>query len=197
MAEKKTNDNTENTPDTIHEDESTLYEGISQIEFDEWFDNLLDIDIDLDIFDTIDLESESEVEESENLFKEAKNAYNKVDDKLLDFIGNFVVNQDNAAKQKKKLKDVFFWFTMISFVVIILTPIFCLIVLMLADVYEYYIVFGAITASIVEVLTTIIVLPKIVAEYLFNKEEENANIKIVELMQKYSEMIHGYDADSK
>lgn len=47
----------------------------------------------------------------------------------------------------------------------------------------------------VEVLTTVIILPKIVAEYLFNKEEENSNIKIVEIMQKYSETIHGYDRD--
>lgn len=148
---------------------------------------------DVDLF--YSAEEEPEIEESEKLFKDAKKAYNKVDDKLLDFIGNFVVNQDNAAKQKKTLKNVFFWFTMISFGIIILTPIICLVVLLYINVNEYYIVFGSITASIIEVLTTIIVLPKIVAEYLFNKEEEHANIQIVELMQKYSEMMHGYDME--
>lgn len=138
-------------------------------------------------------EEYNEISESENLFKEAKEAYNKVDDKLLDFIGNFVVNQDKVAKQKKKLKNIFFWFAMICFAFIVLTPIICLIVLMIFNVSDYYIIFGAISAALLEVLTTVIVLPKIVAEYLFNKEEENANIKIVELMQKYSDTMHGYE----
>ena len=163
-------------------------------EFDaSWLEGL---DLNLDLFDEDQEEVESEVEESKNLFIEAKSTYNKVDDKLLVFIDNFVVNQNNAAKQKKQLKDIFFWFTMISFALIVITPIICLVALMCADVYDYYIIFGAIVASLVEVLTTIIILPKIVAEYLFNKKEENSNIKIVELMQKYSEMIHGYDKDS-
>lgn len=154
-----------------------------------WFD-----DLDFDIFD-ID-EPEPEVEESKNLFIEAKGTYNKIDDILIDFIGNFVINQDNAAKQKKMLKDIFFWFVMVGFAIIVVTPIVSLFLLMWFKASDYYIIFGAIVASLVEVLTTIIVLPKIVAEYLFNKKEEKANIQIVELMQKYSEMIHGYDKDS-
>ena len=140
---------------------------------------------------------DEEISESENLFKEAKEAYNKIDDKLLDFIENFVVNQNAVAIQKKNLKNIFFWFTMISFALIVLTPIICLIVLMVAKVKDYYIIFGSIVAALIEVLTTVIVLPKIVAEYLFNKEEEKANIQIVELMQQYSDTMHGYDYKEK
>ncbi|MBQ8878347.1 MAG: hypothetical protein IJ029_06435 [Lachnospiraceae bacterium] len=165
---------------------------VSDEEIEKWLNEAL---YDVDLFESED--EISEISESETLFKEAKDAYNRVDDKLLDFIGNFVTNQNNAAQQKKTLKNIFFWFTMISFAIIIVTPIICLLVLMHAKVRDYYIIFGAIVASLLEVLTTIIVLPKIVAEYLFNKEEEASNIKIVELMQKYSEMIHGYDAEKE
>lgn len=134
-----------------------------------------------------------EINESENIFKEAQKAYSKVDDNILRFIGNFVDNQDNAAKQKKKLKGIFFAITMFGFSVVLLTPIGLIIAMGILNMYDSYVVITAIISAIVEVLTTIIILPKIVAEYLFNKEEENSNIKIVELMQKYSETMHGYD----
>lgn len=50
-----------------------------------------------------------------------------------------------------------------------------------------------IIASLAQTLASIIKLPKIVAEYLFNKEEDVSTIKIVELMQAYSEKVHSYD----
>lgn len=134
-----------------------------------------------------------EINESESIFKEAQKAYSKVDDNILAFIANFVENQNNAAKQKKKLKGIFFVITMFGFSVVLLTPIALIIAVGILDMNDGYIVITAIISAIVEVLTTIIILPKIVAEYLFNKEEENSNIKIVELMQKYSETMHGYD----
>lgn len=164
----------------------------------------------------IDLTNASEIEsytsetsdsnkfsESGKIFQEAKESYNKVDDKLIEFIGNFVTNQNQAAKQKKQLKNIFFWFTMVIFAVIVMTPIICLFVMLAIGANKYYMVLVSLISSVAEVLTTVIVLPKIVAEYLFNKEEETANIKIVELMQKYSDTIHGYgkynssESDSK
>lgn len=160
-------------------------------DFEKWLNETFEP---IDLFDE-DADFFEEINESENLFKEAKESYNKVDDKLLDFIHNFVVNQDGAARQKKRLKEIFFWFTMICFAIIVLTPIACFAALTMLRVSNYIIVLGSITAAVVEVLTTVIILPKIVAEYLFNKEEENSNIKIVEIMQKYSETIHGYDKD--
>ena len=78
-------------------------------DFDKWLNEAFD---QIDLFDEDD-DFFEEINESENLFKEAKQSYNKVDDKLLDFIDNFVSNQDGAAKQKKRLKEIFFWFTRI------------------------------------------------------------------------------------
>lgn len=184
--------NGQNKNETSEEQDTTLVNDIDDI-FDDDFIDFTEAEWE-ELLKEIELEEEDKnIDASEDLFNEAKKSYNKIDDKLFNFIGNFVVNQNNAAVQKKRLKNIFFWFTMIAFSIIIMTPIICLVVLMRANIEEYYIVFGAITASLLEVLTTVIVLPKIVAEYLFNKEEENANIKIVELMQKYSDTLHGYD----
>jgi uncharacterized membrane protein YcjF (UPF0283 family) len=142
-------------------------------------------------------DTSKEINESETLFKEVKESYNKVDNKLIDFISNFVENQNVASQQKKSLKTIFFWFTMVLFAIIVITPIICLILMLIWKVPNYYVIFGSLVASVVEVLTTVIVLPRIVAEYLFNKEEEKANLQIVQLMQKYSETIHGYDNELK
>lgn len=140
--------------------------------------------------DTNELE---EINESENIFKEAQKAYSKVDDNILAFIANFVENHNKAAKQNKWLKGIFFAITMCCFSLVIVTPIVLIIVLGIFEIKDNYIALTAIVSTVIEVLTTIIILPKIVAQYLFNKEEENSNIKIVELMQKYSETMHGYD----
>ncbi|MBR2402778.1 MAG: hypothetical protein IKB01_08450 [Lachnospiraceae bacterium] len=138
-----------------------------------------------------------ELDKSESLFIEAKNAYGRVDDTIIEFIDQFVDNYAIMSEQKKKLKDIFFWFIMIGFTIITLTPFILLIILLLTSVEDVYIIFGTILASVAEVLTSIIVLPKIVAEYLFNKKEEKANIKIVGLMQQYSEKMHGYAENHK
>ena len=163
---------------------------LGQVNFDDLCDN---VDGVVKFDSNSDHDAKREIDESGNLFKEAKQSYNKVDDKLLEFIENFVTNQNAAAKQKKRLKWIFFTITMIVFCIIVITPIVSLIVMLQFEVKNYVAVLGTVIAAVVEVLATVIVLPKIVAEYLFNKEEENANIKIVELMQKYSDAFHGYD----
>lgn len=53
----------------------------------------------------------------------------------------------------------------------------------------YYIV--AVT-SFVELTSAIIVLPKIIAEYLFNKGEEESVYRILEKMQEINELKHDH-----
>lgn len=159
-----------------------------EVEFEKWL-----AELNVDIYEDEDTNEQEEINESENIFKEAQKAYSKVDDNILAFISNFVNNQNNVAKQKKRLKGIFFAITMLGFSVVLATPIVLVIAFWKLGIEDIYTVTASIVSAVVEVLITIIVLPKIVAEYLFNKEEENSNIKIVELMQKYSETMHGYD----
>lgn len=150
---------------------------------------------DIDIYEELDLQHE--LDKSENLFKEAKESYNKIDDKLIEFIGNFVVNQNESAKQKKELKELFFFCIMAILVVVIITPLACINLILEGTFGNDMAAVGVVLGAIVEVLTTVIVLPKIVAEYLFNKTEEEANLEIVKLMRQYSEMIRSNKKDAE
>ena len=44
----------------------------------------------------------------------------------------------------------------------------------------------AVLSSTVEIITSLIVLPKIIAEYLFNKDEDKNKTDIIARMQKYN-----------
>jgi hypothetical protein len=45
----------------------------------------------------------------------------------------------------------------------------------------------AIGGMLIEGITAILVLPKIIAEYLFNKEEEKHRMEIIQSMQAYND----------
>ena len=45
---------------------------------------------------------------------------------------------------------------------------------------------------LIELVSAIIVLPKIIAEYLFNKEEDRNMTEIIKSMQNYNEKKHDH-----
>lgn len=120
----------------------------------------------------------------------AREAYEKVDNQIIDFIENFVDSQKKTLNQKHKLKSIFFWMTMVAFLIVILSPILVILFIKTKNTIPYV---AGIIASLIQSLTSIIILPKIVAQYLFNKEEDVATIEIVKLMQTFSEKVHGYN----
>jgi hypothetical protein len=130
--------------------------------------------------------------DGQNSIKHARESYKRVDNQIIDFITNFVVNQNSTIKQKLFLKNIFFWIIMGIFIIVTATPI---LVVILVNSNNTLAFISSILAAITQTLASIIILPKIVAEYLFNKEEDVATLKIVELMQAYSETVHGYDKE--
>lgn len=168
----------------------------SHVDFDQYENSENDIqedwiyDIEENWEDSIDLK---DMLNGSVLYQEAEAAYKPVDTHIIQFISNFVDSQDKTSKQKCLLKTIFFYITMAIFVIVVCTPIVTIIALYYIRPENSIVILAAVTASIIEVLVSIIVLPKIVAEYLFNKEEDVANVKIVELMKAYSETMHGYD----
>jgi predicted PurR-regulated permease PerM len=50
----------------------------------------------------------------------------------------------------------------------------------------------ALLTTLVELVSAIIVLPKIIAEYLFNKEEDKNMMEIIKSMQTYNEKKQDY-----
>ncbi len=94
------------------------------------------------------------------------------DNQIINFITNFVENQDKTIKQKHKLKKIFFGIIMIIFVIVTTTSVF---VIFAVDSDNTIAFMAGIIAAITQTLASIIILPKIVAEYLFNKEEDVAH----------------------
>lgn len=142
------------------------------------------------IWDSLKEEDYSIPKEIQEEISNARESYQKVDTQIIEFISNFVTNNNKTLVQKHKLKSVFFWVIMATFLVVTITPIAVVIAVDSKDATPFI---TGIIASLIQALASIIILPKIVAEYLFNKEEDIASIKIVELMQSYSETVHGYD----
>lgn len=83
------------------------------------------------------------------------------------------------SELKSSLKSKFFYFVMICFSVLIITPIFTLLFynFFKMDDRNFYVF---VLSSLTEIIVAIIVLPKIIAEYLFDKEEDRNTFNLVD-----------------
>lgn len=113
----------------------------------------------------------------------------KTDKQFLDFLTNFVITQDKKEVQKLDFKERFFSIVMIGFLILLVTP-FALI-LSIKDMSQTTAVVSMI-AVLIELVSAIIVLPQIIAEYLFNKKEDEKLMQIIETMQDYNQNRHAY-----
>ena len=113
----------------------------------------------------------------------------KTDKQFLEFLTNFVITQDKKEVQKLDFKERFFSIVMFGFLVLLITP-FALI-LSIKDMSQTTAVVSMI-AVLIELVSAIIVLPQIIAEYLFNKKEDEKLMQIIETMQDYNQKRHAY-----
>ena len=125
-----------------------------------------------------------EISQSNDFINREKDSYIKIDQEFNRFLHNFVNIEEKKEQQKLNLKDQFFWFIMIGFLALMLTPL--IIVIVGRNMSNASMIVSLITA-LIELVSAIIVLPKIIAEYLFNKEEDANMIQIIKNMQEYNE----------
>ena len=130
-----------------------------------------------------------EISQSNDFINREKDSYIKIDQEFNRFLHNFVDIEEKKEQQKLNLKDQFFWFIMIGFLALMLTPL--IIVIVGRNMSNASMIVSLITA-LIELVSAIIVLPKIIAEYLFNKEEDANMIQIIKNMQEYNEKKHEY-----
>ena len=130
-----------------------------------------------------------EISQSNDFINREKDSYIKIDQEFKRFLHNFVNIEEKKEQQKLNLKDQFFWFIMIGFLALMLTPL--IIVIVGRNMSNASMIVSLITA-LIELVSAIIVLPKIIAEYLFNKEEDANMIQIIKNMQEYNEKKHEY-----
>lgn len=111
-------------------------------------------------------------------------SYIEMDEQFLTYLKNFndiVCRQENL---KNELKEKFFYLVMIFMALIILFPFF-LVIMFRSRVTDVALITLSIS-SLAETLSAIIILPKIIAKYLFNKKEEENKIQIISNMQLYN-----------
>ena len=130
-----------------------------------------------------------EISQSNDFINREKDSYIKIDQEFNRLLHNFVNIEEKKEQQKLNLKDQFFWFIMIGFLALMLTPL--IIVIVGRNMSNASMIVSLITA-LIELVSAIIVLPKIIAEYLFNKEEDANMIQIIKNMQEYNEKKHEY-----
>jgi len=117
-------------------------------------------------------------------------SYIKMDEKFIDYLEVFTDATRCGENAKLELKKAFFW--MIMVIMFLLVASLC-VVCILSVVFRStdLKILAAVGSLFIESITAIIVLPKIIAEYLFNKEEEANRIEIIKAMQEYNDHKNG------
>lgn len=146
------------------------------------------------VFDDLGLEEDiarsnekEEINSSKDFINKERDSYIQFDRQFQIFLKNFVRMQNKKEKQKLYLKAIFFSGIMIGFMGLIFTPL--IIVFRVGSFTEIGVVV-ALGSVLIELVAAIIVLPKIIAEYLFNKEEDANMMEIIKSMQNYNEKKH-------
>ena len=185
-------DKEENCVNNNSEEETEAVVGIKKEISDDELNDQLSKFINSDNTEHVKIYQSNEAEEisqSNDFINREKDSYIKIDQEFNRFLHNFVNIEEKKEQQKLNLKDQFFWFIMIGFLALMLTPL--IIVIVGRNMSNASMIVSLITA-LIELVSAIIVLPKIIAEYLFNKEEDANMIQIIKNMQEYNEKKHEY-----
>lgn len=134
-------------------------------------------------------------EDENQLINEGLDAHGKYTDAYVGILNTYKSQIEESIKKKNELKDKFF--KVIRFVMIVLICLFASSIIaaffifwkMVSQQYQSVaVITGAITAivsSFVTMLLSIFKLPQIIADYLFNKEEDQLMNEIIKNIQAY------------
>ena len=145
----------------------------------------------VDIGNLLEDETISE-EENENKYTDDKkdiselvqSSYIHMDAEFQKYLENFNETVKKNEEQKFKLKKYFFYCVMIILFLVIIFP-YILVFVFHEKVTDVTVITMGISST-AEVVSSIIVLPKIIAKYLFNKKEEDNKRQIISNMQTYN-----------
>lgn len=146
-----------------------------------------------DILDSIDEDSEIEKSDESSKRNESRTrtmisileSYQKTDKKLLDTLNDTVDLLKDREKEKVKLKKYFFNIIMFVFFLLCVSPVAMLYFFRNIITNQSFIV--TILGTFVELITAIIILPKIIANYLFNLDEDKAYFQLISELKIYHE----------
>lgn len=115
-----------------------------------------------------------------------------------DLLSEYINDFSLKSKSKRLFKQIFFYF--------VLTLIFIITVIIPSVTFCFFYNSGnlisvqfliAMITSLIECLTTIMILPKIIARYLFNRVEDKNLVNIISNMQTYNSERHKIISETK
>ncbi|MCH5197084.1 MAG: hypothetical protein J1F28_10225 [Oscillospiraceae bacterium] len=107
-------------------------------------------------------------------------------------LSSYTNHMGASLKHKRTMKIWFFVITMVMIFSLAVLLILCVhsMVKDIANLDEIKIEFSVpILTSLISFSTTIIVIPKVIAKHLFNHKEEEAMVKIIEIIQEHDKSI--------
>ena len=142
---------------------------------------------------------------NQNSNKTENNKYDEHTQKYTELLSAFITNAKGSNSVKNGLKISFFVFIvviMIALIVLFFCSIFkafgIIMHLNLNDVHNLESVIGSVVSiipSLATILVSLIKLPEIIAKYLFNPQEDNNMLTIIEKIQKYDIEMYTLDKD--
>lgn len=115
--------------------------------------------------------------------KEHRKEYDRRDNLYSDLLEEYINAYKKKTKRNRKLKLAFFFIVVFTFCVIILGSVASLIIVSIVG-QSIAATVSVITGSVISIISAIIVLPKIIAEYLFPTDEEQNMNEMIKNMQE-------------
>lgn len=104
-----------------------------------------------------------------------------------DLLTNYVTNSSLSLKQKRRFKEWFFWVTLIS-LMLAFALFFIIVIIIVINNNSSKVNMTALSAmlsSFISLLALYNIIPKIIAEYLFNIEEDKNMTEVIKSIQQY------------
>lgn len=153
--------------------------------------NDLLLGFDGDNIDIVESDESKEINSAAKFRDEERKNYLEVDIQFKKFLSNFVANQNKKDTQKRRLKGFFFAIIMLSFFILMISPILVFYLIVKTPISDTSAIV-AIISVLIELVSAILILPKIIAEYLFDKEEDKNMMDLIKNMQDYNEKKHSH-----
>lgn len=136
-------------------------------------------------------EEESKYQAAKKFLEKERAAYLEMDKLFCSFLEAYIEKYKEGQGAREKFKKVFLVCSFILLFISVIAPI----------VFSFFLLFrpvpviSAVTtigAMLIEILSAIIVLPRTIASYLFDKKESTQIVQIIENMQTYNEKKHDH-----
>ena len=125
------------------------------------------------------------------------------DSQYTEFLQQAIKNYTQSADANRQYKNVFFWVVITALGLIVLSGVVAIILISsrataskVFSATALVVNLSTLLGAVGSIISAIIILPRIIAEYLFNKDEHQHIIDLIKGFQTHDETIHKQNLDS-